>query len=47
MSAALVEILLFFGIALGLAGWELYRVSRELAATRDEAERKSGTEADS
>jgi hypothetical protein len=46
LSAALVEILLFFGIALGLAGWELYRVSRELAASRDEAERRAGTDAD-
>lgn len=46
MDAALFELLLFFGIVLGLAGWELYSVNRSLRRSKrsddDEAGGDSG-----
>jgi ABC-type nickel/cobalt efflux system permease component RcnA len=37
VDAALVELLVSFGIVLGLACWELYRVNRELRRDRERA----------
>lgn len=37
MDAALFELLLFFGVVLGLAGWELYSVNRSLRRPADSA----------